>query len=589
MKINYIHEGYFNNPEQMKKQAEKKKEISKAQALANTSNKIVKEGIENFLNAALKRDYEKEFWSNAYEHMYFFPQHIFGKNTQSVIYLSLIDKPKEPEEMFMTKVNLLEIKEDEIDIDIDIRLLCKEALRHIKTRQNSDKILGDSFFKNVNNLTKMKKIAQRHVFDMYTGVRNPRHSYILSDYYSNARNETNECFNIYMHDYFVKNVVSSGANNTIEKFLLDRFNDGTMKFNINKIHLLRGITGDVVLGTDLTETDQSIDPEIGIKYNVASEVVDKFQKLLDLFSFENTGALILRDQYSNMVEAVVKQGGIMNEGFFNNPEQMKKKIEKRNAADKGELVANLADSMKTLLYNKTKDLLETCLNELDFHEYSNRSWTCGECHNYHDVISPYLFGVYQHFFLINSAIISTPSNRAPYFACRYTVDILDMTDDKIVIDVNADIVDEKVLKRIAETNTRGYGSKNDVFHGSCKTLSTPWAGLTEARTTFATRIKEFLAELAKKNIDDRDFINSLIVGKEIYLNHINLFRNVQGDLIFWDDDIRGWKKSADQWYELIEEGMAKMKDIIRIKNSGKFIIRNYFNKKMKIDAKLYQD
>ena len=367
MKVRLIQEGFFKNPEEMKNQAEKKKEMSKAQALANTSNKIVKEGIENFLNAALRRDYEKEFQSNDYEHMYFLPQHIFGKNTQSVIYLSLIDKPKEPEEMFMTKANLLEIKEDEIDIDIDIRLLCKEALQHIKVRQNSDRILGDSFFKKVDNLTMMKKIAERHVFDMYTGVRITHGSYISSDYYSDIRNEINHYFNTYIHSYFEKNVSSLAAHNTIEEFLLNRFNDGTMKFNINKIHLLRGIAGNVVLGTSLAAS-RPVDPEIGIKYDYTSEVVEKFQKLFDLFSFENTGDLILRDQYSNIVEAVVKQGGTMNEGYFKNPEEKKKEIENRKIISN---VESLARTANDLILGRIEQILDDYLNDRKYYYNEN--------------------------------------------------------------------------------------------------------------------------------------------------------------------------------------------------------------------------
>lgn len=65
MKVKYLREGVFKNPEQARATREKTKDLSNAEKLTSVANKIVKEPIIRFLNELLNK-----FLTGPYKHRY---------------------------------------------------------------------------------------------------------------------------------------------------------------------------------------------------------------------------------------------------------------------------------------------------------------------------------------------------------------------------------------------------------------------------------------------------------------------------------------------------------------------------------------
>ena len=91
MKIKYITESYFKNPEQAKAAREKERELSNAEKIAGVSSKIMKEPLIKFINDGFDNYYNPRGRSNAYCIKYFYIcTHIFyGITAFSVIFSCL--------------------------------------------------------------------------------------------------------------------------------------------------------------------------------------------------------------------------------------------------------------------------------------------------------------------------------------------------------------------------------------------------------------------------------------------------------------------------------------------------------------------
>lgn len=66
MKVKYLREGYFKNPEQARAAREKERELSNVEKIAGVSNKLMKEPLIKFINDTFERYYHGKWHSASY-------------------------------------------------------------------------------------------------------------------------------------------------------------------------------------------------------------------------------------------------------------------------------------------------------------------------------------------------------------------------------------------------------------------------------------------------------------------------------------------------------------------------------------------
>ena len=441
-----IDEGYFKNPEEMRKSSQKRSEANKADLLAKESNRIMKEGIEAILNEALKRDYAKEKGSFSSQASCFLSSEVFGHNATNMLALDVwsMSENYDDEDKFNTRAIVTDLKDDVIELEIEVKLINKKALEHIKKRQEYDERLCEcekdkDFFKKEENLKKIEMINDKFIYDLWTGIRHEDDSYVRPSYLASLKSNINFDFNKYMLSYLGEHK-DELRNIPAGSFLIDRrFNiaNGGFNFNINKIHVLGGIEGDVVLRTSMA-TGSNI-RALNYAFDLRANTIELFNYMFNMFSFDNTGDLILRDQTSRVPEVVVKKGGAMNEGYFKNPEEKKREIENRKNVSNVERLAKQSDEM---LVKPIKNFLEDFVS------------TTGEYSSYFTKYSTAMYGnvaIYDYLEVF-------PSFIGDFYICPKVIDRYDR-NKKIGFLMKEDMNNIKVENENMRVTKIDYGNK----------------------------------------------------------------------------------------------------------------------------------
>ena len=591
-----IYEGYFKNPEEMKNASQKRRDTRKAELLARESDKLLKDGIENILNDALKRDYMEEktrSGSRDSGELCFLSYSIFGTHASNILAIDVWATSEtgsiDNENKFDTRAIVTDIKENMIELEIEVNIINQQIIDHIKNRQLYNDILckcerDEDFFKKEENLDKIyKEVKERFLYDLFTGVRNTFDTLVPKSYLRSIKKNINFDFNHNILRYFAENE-DKLKNLPIGNFLIDKIKSANLNFRIKKIHVFKGIEGDIVLRSSFSTGLHGSAPDF------RNDTAELFSNVLKIFSFDNTGDLILRDDYSRVPEIVVKKGGTMNEGYFNNPEQAKAAIQKRTQISKAETLANTA---KDLSYSAIERILSDFMIEArDENDYYDRF----------DFLTKYVFGDMASWFCYADKKYESSCDVIARYIPKVKMrddGVLDIeiyvktTCDKFIEDVKERQIEEKVHPRhndnptaiLDKYNEHHCYISNDHFDvmvqfshsydfekGEFKKI---------ANEEFFSKLKDYLHEhsslyepivvdMLRKNISNT---------WSIELSKIHVFSEIEGDVIVNIDLASGFNPEVivDYSYE-VEPCVEKILRFVSFENTGNVILRDSYER-----------
>ncbi len=311
MKIQYLSEGVFKNPEQARAAREKAAQISNAEKVAAQSKEVIKSAVEKFIDEYLNNSdgYNKEnipyHWNKSgYDDESAFLQRcIAGGN---YYFLTACYESAEATSQIVTYKSSVDFSGCSKVIYVDIYA----------------KIINDTWISNVrkhNEKEKFKK-TDRGVFD---GTFNIPGQY---DPYKNGflMDEIKNTFARRLNEY----IISVYCNpNTPKEFNVIRDIMTRNHVILRKIHLFTNIVGDIVFGGSLASVSYG---EWHPVTDNSNNIKRQLGALLDLISFENKGNVIFRDWQHRASDIVLENEQVLeenmkinylSEGVFKNPTQ----------------------------------------------------------------------------------------------------------------------------------------------------------------------------------------------------------------------------------------------------------------------------
>ena len=506
MKINYIKEDYFKNPQQLKAAAERRANISNADRMATTSNEIIKQDAERILDAFLERGKPEGRLDSTGEYSdwrLLIPRKVAGQMCR-IFYVDYIGMENMTGPATQLKSEIIKIENNKVFIDIHIRVIDDAWLKHIRERQEKSALEKEG-----KNPADVGPIGQYlELFDAATDVE-------PNDMYNTIRQDIKEDF------YTEINFWAALKHDNVSKTSLSyqmMFGHGK-KLVLNRIHMFEGIEGDIIINGDLArgwnaETTKSLR-----KY-----IVNSFNNITTLFSFENTGNVIIRDRFRREKDIVIKKNTILNEGYFNNPEQAKAIADRKNQLTNIEKLASLSTET---IYRRVEEIFDEILNNPSAFCY-DRSVDGNK--DYRTLLPKGIFGYEaSYLFYIPYALVATPTTNE---RCRYKTKVkINDSEGTITVDVYVMICNNVWLNRVKKTQNQTYfdksineyvkrwhlGSNIEMFDNE----------LMEG--VFSDSMEYNIEKLKKQNKKDSiyEFINEYLIK----LGTIHMFSEIDGDII----------------------------------------------------------
>ena len=294
MKVKYIKEGYFNNPDQMKKKADLTKSVSNAERLASSAHNIVYiEETRKILEDFLKRDFGYEHYNDQDENI--FCENIFGSDADHLFYIGYFGRPglsacvTRYEPVFSIDKVMGEIYD--LNIDIYVYLNFPEWIKHIERRRKYDKTHSAPEYGMLN-----------YSYDMKSPITSMSEStmYNIKDYIKEAF--------IYNFKTYVKRNAELKSKKSIVR---EKIINSELLINLNKIHLFPEIEGDIVCRADIYErASYSSNESVN---ELKENMMRRISWLLQIVSFDNKGEFIIRDSLSRGPDLYVKKEINLNE------------------------------------------------------------------------------------------------------------------------------------------------------------------------------------------------------------------------------------------------------------------------------------
>ena len=271
-----IYEGYFKNPEEKKREIENRKNVSNVEALSKKANELLVKKLESFINDYLNNSDETNASYNAicrkscvgtdyyHEYLFYIPLSLFA--TAPTIAVTT------PCTTFTSKININE-ESNKIELDIYVHTNWEDWKKNVRKNQEKREMFN-----------KMGNGAESTEYDIMCNLR-------PDDCYKNMSNDIRLAF--FKRFYYI--LSERQKNNTAvlskeDKDMIDFILDGDKSVTLKKIHLFGDIQGDIKLfGYDYYNAKD----RAGLSKNLKNLIdVNK-----GLFSFENTGNIILKDRW----------------------------------------------------------------------------------------------------------------------------------------------------------------------------------------------------------------------------------------------------------------------------------------------------
>ena len=351
MKIQYLSEGVFKNPEQARAAREKAAQTSNAEKVAAQTKEVIKGVVEKFIDEYLndKDDYNDNIpyhWSDynsGYDDESAFLQRSIAGAKYSI--LTACYESAEATSQIVTYKSSVDFSGSSKVIYVDIYA----------------KIINDSWISNVRKHNEKQRFqkADRNKFDGTFNI--PGHY----DPYKNGflMDEIKNTFARRLNEY----IISVYCNpNTPKEFSVIRDIMTRHYIVLRKIHLFTNIVGDIVFGGPLVSV--SYDEWHSVTDNT-NNIKRQLGSLLDLISFENKGNVIFRDWQHRASDIVLENEQVLeenmkinylSEGVFKNPTQARAA---RAAAAQQSNAEKLAGTVQKINDTQIKAEMERIISE----------------------------------------------------------------------------------------------------------------------------------------------------------------------------------------------------------------------------------
>ena len=530
-----INEGYFKNPEEMKRVKDVRSKISNAEKLAKTSEKIVFESIERIMNDSLQRheSSNNETYRFVFSNLFFGPANDLFK----IIYPNAAYAEFEKDTItYETKVIDRQFDEngnDNINIEIFVHIDSDHWLKHIKDRQEKDEKMPEDFYTRdilpSHDARSYRANTRCDFYDLISGLD------LHSLYFMTTLKDTISYFyERWLTNFVFKNkdkYKDSPAGEFIDAAIGTWYggsvNARELRLKIKKIHMFSEVQGDLAISTSLC-CGSSMFAE-----NNDEETKKKFEELMKFISFENSGDVILRDDYLRRPEMRFKKNGIVNEGYFKNPEDKKKEIENRKNSSKAELLAKTAND---LVIRRMEQIIDDYLNDKKYYYNENMFL------NFRTIGLPKFTEI---FYISMGDYNSKPfeaKNECPL--CRFKSKVsIDEENKRIDVEIYSFIQWNFLFEEIklnqqdrdngvvypecidVRSNIETYGFYNDYYKNSSSII----------RTSFVNRLKEELCnQIEKPSVKANKELYDLIMmmfERNVCLRSIHMFEGIDTDVV----------------------------------------------------------
>ena len=595
MKVNYIKEGYFNNPEEMKKKAGLRKSVSNTEKKEKNTNDILALEIEKIIDSYLERNIkDEESYSGQYR---FLNDSICGPYLSDTFFLRYLNMP-EMENVcatsFKSKVVNLDI-DGYIDVEIYVHIEYEEWFKHFDER-----------IKYEFECEKERRNGYNIVYGQGSVLNNCEYDAMcaLDGMYNTGcvvspESDSDAYFRGGLKHFVLSNSEEFG-NTEISKMLIEKAGngEGPNTIRLKKIHMFSDVKNDIIFSTFIYRHGPTgkdwLDYSDGIKRDM--------KQIMKFISFDNDGDIILRDRYHNGDDIVFKHDGTVlrvkegnynvsdyddptiNEGYFKNPGEMKASAEKRNSTTKAE---QLAKDSTSLVNNEIERVIDACMTRIPSTDDRNSL-----------ILSDMIVDVFEATTLFN--VNYEGKNYVQDFPISSYKSKVEVETDgdrpEIIVDVYVSIDDERWITHIKH---RQYLDKKypppstrkelNMHHGQYNRsydLVTYIDGdsssdnlSTRIRDEFERKIKSTLSRWTRVKEMFNSPIGQMIYNSNIYLNKIHLFSGIEGDIVFSSKLIKGFDRNdyIDSRSYIVLQWQSMLK-VISFENTGKIILRDRYTR-----------
>ena len=567
MKINYIKEGYFNNPGQMKAKAEKNKAVSKAQALAATANDIVTRELRELLQDFVKRDFQKEHHNGEEDNIlsYF----VFGNSASSLFYINYPGRPELKECVTRYEPKIISFENNLAVIEIYVFLTFPEWRHHLEKRREEDKTRNPIIFKNNDS------------YDLQLMAHSFREEY-LNRITSSIKKE----FYTGLQEYCRQSRWSFPSDSPSHQLRIDIYYDA-IKVDLNKIHLFFDVEGDIVFNTTTF---------IGITHDSLVDCRDRalreFKTVFDLISFENSGNIILRDSLNRGPDIVLnpRDKELLAEGYFNNPEQMKKKADMSKNISKAEM---LAKTSQQTIENEIEHIIDSFLviTKEDF-QYNKSSADIIPTKVAGEEMSPMFYIEYDkpsndvYFFLREKSATSLKS--------KITVSPYETIDVELYVRIELRDWIRHIKERQANENNPTWRTETskpgwkDYRYDALTNIGDAFTNVTFDNYMFVFR-KNLINFIRERPEFRNSAAGQMLLSDEISIDlvKIHMFSEIEGDIVFAsafygcpsEETINAEEEIAKkQRFDFFKHRLENLLRGLSFENSGRIIIRDKYRR-----------
>ena len=582
MKVNYIQESIFKNPEEMKASAERRNNLSNADRLANNAQRVIEEEVEKFFNVYLNTN---SISDNQAQRNTFLNSFAIGCGGLTSLFRVDFSTMKDSNELTAYPVSKytskVKIEGNDIKIHIYVETLWHDWIDFVKHNQK---------------MRAMKQYPSKIRMRVTDGSSYIHSTGLLTSWDIDPKKDFSRKLKYLIEEE--SRVIQCAAKQVENEQLVDFIYNKNII--LEKVHLFGDIDGDLVFYCSTFDD-----------YDDRHLIVENMKFLLNTIQFDNSGKIVIIDRgiqskslidntngISSIMPIVIKNNKVfvasstksLVEGYFNNPEQARKKIENRNNVSKAEVLANTSSG---LVVQELERLVNSFLvrdYDKEFKKYSERFVMAD------DVFGSYIGALLEYSYDDISSDIAK-SNGKLFTTTAKISNIREVYDPNYSHDRNEVEVEiyinincpgwYKHLKERQESDKISpilhyniYTSHTVSNYDLQSNIRQVPLGFNRIKETFSRHFEtNFIAYVYKNkdkfnNLVSLDFINNT----KFIIKKVHLFSDVQGDIVIRTNMCDGWGEFIEDVSKDVEFKFNKLCNVVSFDNTGDIIIRDDYRR-----------
>ena len=576
MKVNYINEGFFKNPEEMKASAERRNNLSNVDKLANNAQRVVEEGVEKFFNAYLNTNNIPDNQPQRNTFLNSFAIGCAGLISLFHVDFSTMKDSNEltayPVSKYTSKVK---IEGNDIKIHIYVETLWHDWIDFVKHNQK---------------MRAMKQYPFKARMRVTDGSSYVHSTGLLTSLNIDPKKDFSHRLKYLIEEEsrVIQRAAKQSENEQIVDFIYNK------NIILEKVHLFGDIDGDLVFyGSTFDDYD---DRHI---------IVENMKFLLNTIQFDNSGKIVIVDRGIQLKSLTDNTKGIpsimpiviennkvfvasstksLTEGYFNNPEQARKKIENRNNVSKAEVLANTSN-------NLVMQELENVINSFLTRDYDK------EHKNYSErfVMAEDVFGTYigalieysydEISFDIAGANGKLFTNTAKISSVR-KVNNSNEAEVEIYININCPgwykhLKRRQLSDKIAPVSYYNIHTSHIVSNYDLQSnIQRVPLGFNRIKESFSRRFNDSFKAYAYDNRVklDNPTVFDFIKNTTFIVKKVHLFSDAQGDIVIRTSLCDGWGDFIEDISKDVAFKFNKLCSVVSFDNTGDIIIRDDYRR-----------